>query len=154
MSNSILKVNDHPEFKKLKADKKFQSCLVDHGDEIYPNGIFRFNVSKLLKFIDENPADFALESVDVETCYSGLQKHLDEATIASADTSRPLILAEISPGRFNVIDGNHRLERAHRDGLKEVSAYKLKIPFHLKFLISKQGYVAFVDYWNEKITRI
>lgn len=146
MTNSI--------FSKLKVDKNFQPYPVDDTDEIYPNGIFRFNITKLLKSIEANPGNAPLEKVRVDPCYSGNPKSLDEKTIQSADTSKPIILAEISPDRFNVIDGNHRLERAHRDGLKEVPAYRLKIPFHLKFLILKDGYLAFIEYWNEKVENL
>ena len=34
-----------------------------------------------------------------------------ESTIAAAELSRPVILAEISPGRYNLIDGNHRMAK-------------------------------------------
>ncbi len=141
-------------FSKLKVDKEFQPCPFANDDEIFPNGIFEFNITQLLKFIGQNPAEFVPEKVKVDDLYTDLKKTLDEPTVASADITKPLILAEISPGRFNVIDGNHRLERAYRDGVKEVFAYRLKIPFHLKFLISHEGYIAFVEYWNEKVARL
>lgn len=41
--------------KKLKVDKKFQPLLKDLDDEFYPNGIFEFNITKLLMFIKANP---------------------------------------------------------------------------------------------------
>jgi hypothetical protein len=37
----------------LKLDEKFQPCPVDEGDEVYPNGIFQFNISRLLAFLDD-----------------------------------------------------------------------------------------------------
>jgi len=42
---------------------------------------------------------------------------LDESHLAGIDLSQPVILAEIAPGRFNVIDGNHRMEKARRSGI-------------------------------------
>ncbi len=34
--------------------------------------------------------------------------------------SRPILLAEIAPGLYNVIDGDHRLARARRDSAQTV----------------------------------
>jgi hypothetical protein len=39
----------------LKLDKKFQPCPLDEGDEAYPNGIFVFNIIRLLATIDAHP---------------------------------------------------------------------------------------------------
>jgi hypothetical protein len=33
---------------KLKFDKNFQPCPVEPGDELYLNGIFEFNIARLL----------------------------------------------------------------------------------------------------------
>jgi hypothetical protein len=33
--------------KRLKIDKYFTPCLADYGEEIYANGIFKFNISKM-----------------------------------------------------------------------------------------------------------
>jgi hypothetical protein len=46
---------------KLKLDKKFQPCEVDEDDEVFPNGIFVFNVTKLIAHIGTNPGDFPVE---------------------------------------------------------------------------------------------
>ncbi len=36
---------------KLKRDKKFQPCPAQTGDELYRNGIFEFNITRLLVLI-------------------------------------------------------------------------------------------------------
>jgi hypothetical protein len=46
---------------KLKLDKGFQPSPVKEGDEAYPNGIFEFNITGLLTFIDAHPGDFPIE---------------------------------------------------------------------------------------------
>jgi hypothetical protein len=72
-------------------------------------GIFVFNITRLLAFIDDKPADFSIEFIEVASIPDfGGSRHLDEKTVASADLSRPVLLAEISPGRYNLIDGHHR----------------------------------------------
>ena len=47
--------------RKLKINKKFQQLSLDEGDEFYPNGIFEFNITKLLMFIKANPQLFQPE---------------------------------------------------------------------------------------------
>ena len=106
----------------MRLDADFQSARVDEGDELFPNGIFEFNITKLLEHVKSNPDSFPVERVKVTDLPAWSSSDLDEATIQKADLSSPIVLAEISPARFNVIDGNHRLERARRDGA-EVGAW-------------------------------
>jgi hypothetical protein len=76
---------------------------------------------------------------------------LDHTTIAAADISRPVLFAEIAPGCFNLIDGNHRMARARRDGVPTVPAHRIQCPHHVAFLTSTTAYEKYVEYWNGKI---
>ena len=98
---------------KLRVDRHFSPCPVDEEDELYPNGIFVFNITKLTEFIQNNPGSFRCEEVLVKGFPAGFSR-LNESYLAEVDLSRPVILAEIAPGRFIVIDGNHRMEKARR----------------------------------------
>lgn len=40
----------------------------------------------------------------------------------SVDVTKPVIMAEIAPGHYNLIDGRHRVEKARRLGMKKVPA--------------------------------
>jgi hypothetical protein len=137
--------------RRLKVDKAFTPLPVDDGDELFPNGIFEFNVTKMLTFIGLNPDKFPVEQVEVKALLSCSPEQLDEKTIRRADLSAPIILAEISPGRFNVIDGNHRVERAGREGLKTIGARRISPEQHLAFLTSVRAYETYVGYWNGKL---
>ncbi|MFZ1731390.1 MAG: ParB/Srx family N-terminal domain-containing protein [Bacteroidota bacterium] len=66
-------------------------------------------------------------------------------------TPPPVILAEIAPGRWNLIDGNHRMEKARRLGLETLQAYKVAPDIHIRFLTTREGYLAYVEYWNGKM---
>jgi len=44
----------------------FKPCLTDEGDEIYANGIFKFNISKMIAYLHNNPDVFAPETVVVK----------------------------------------------------------------------------------------
>jgi hypothetical protein len=136
--------------KKLKV-KKFTAPSRDDGDEFFPNGFFEFNITKMIDFINRNPAQFPVEDIEVKKYAIWHSKKLNEETVAKANVSNPIILAEISPGRFNVIDGNHRLERAHQLGMEKISAYRVTVEHHLSFLTSERAYHAYVDYWNSKV---
>lgn len=138
--------------KKLKADADFKPCPVDDEDELFPNGIFVFNITKMLEYIHKNTDSIPIEKVTVgDFCrdFSSVnESHMDLVEISS-----PVILAEIAPGRYNLIDGNHRMEKARRMGIKSVQAYKLNVEQHLKFMTSKKAYVTYIEYWNSKLKK-
>jgi hypothetical protein len=75
----------------------------------------------------------------------------NEGTVRTAELSRPILLAEIAPGRFNVIDGNHRLARARRESVQMVPARRVRCPDHIPFLTSAWAYEKYVEYWNSKL---
>lgn len=66
---------------KLKLDKKFQPCLADDNDEIFPNGFFQFNITKMIEFISQNQNQFRVENVAIETYRKFVSPNLDEETI-------------------------------------------------------------------------
>ena len=135
---------------KLKINKKFTPCPIDDGDELYPNGIFVFNITKMLSFIEKNPDKFVLEQVSV-TEFNQNFSNLNESHIDSVDICRPVIFAEIAPGKFNLIDGNHRREKARRLGANTMSAFKITVEQHINFLTTEKAYLAYVEYWNSKL---
>jgi hypothetical protein len=139
------------QLRKLKSDKKFQPLPKDEEDEFYSNGIFEFNVTKLLIFIKANPHVFQPEEVSVKAVRTFPFPNLNESTIQVANIAEPIMLAEIAPDRFNVIDGNHRLERAYRDGISKIFAYKVRAEQHVACLTSVIAYEAYIEYWNSKI---
>jgi hypothetical protein len=110
----------------LRVDPRFNPCPVEDGDELFPNGIFVFNVSRMLAYLDQNPTD--VELVEIAVCHldQGFSV-LNESHVDSVDLSRPVVLAEISPGQYNLIDGHHRVEKALRHGLITLHAYRLTI---------------------------
>ncbi len=136
---------------KIKPNPKFKPLPVDDNDELFANGIFVFNISRLIAFINANPVKFLLEKAEVQSLHNFNSKNLNETTIKTANLSIPLILAEISPDRFNVIDGHHRLEKAHRSSIEEIPVYRVYAEQHLAFLTSTRAYKAYIEYWNGKV---
>jgi hypothetical protein len=135
--------------RKLKADKNFIPYEADDGDEFYPNGIFEFNITKMIKYIAEHLDEVALETVEVKDIpwYSDIEDEKLEAIKIGI----PVILAEIAPGKHNLIDGNHRMAKARKLGLKTIQAYRLKPEQHIRFLTNQKSYGIYIEYWNDKL---
>jgi hypothetical protein len=140
---------DKPE-RIFKPNKKFKPLLVDEGDEIYPNGIFSFNITKMLAYMKDNPEIFILESINTED-YRKESTAYDEHYIDSVYRTDPVILAEISPGNYNLIDGNHRVEKISRKGGGTIMAYRITPEYHMQFLTSQNAYDTYIEYWNSKV---
>jgi hypothetical protein len=136
---------------KLRLDKGFQPCPAEAGDEHYPNGIFEFNITRLLAFIDARADRFPIESITVADIPDYGSSQLNDDTVRAADLSRPVLLAEISPGLYNLIDGHHRIARARREGVASVPGRKIACPVHVAFLTSTLAYESYVEYWNSKL---
>ena len=134
----------------MNIDKNFVPVSIDEGDEYFPNGIFVFNITKMLKFINENTSDIECGTISVEK-YRRESSNINESYLDSVDLTSPVILAEICPGMYNLIDGHHRIEKAYRTGLESIPAYKLKARQHIQFLTSTEAYHSYVEYWNSKI---
>ncbi len=134
---------------KLTIDIDFTPCPESDGDEFYPNGMFVFNITKMTEHIMDNPEVFVPEEVAVRELHRFLS--LNESHVNSVDISKPVIIAEIAPSRFNLIDGQHRVEKAHRLGMETIKAYRLNVHQHIRFLTNRKAYEIYVEYWNSKI---
>ena len=143
--------SEHARAAKLKLDKTFQPCPVEPGEEFFANGIFEFNITRLLGFVETHVERFPAESVEVDDIPNYGDGNLNEEAIHTADLSRPILLAEISPGLFNLIDGNHRVAKARRQGVGTLPAYRVACPHHVRFLTSTRAYESYVEYWNDKL---
>ncbi|MCF8345936.1 MAG: ParB/Srx family N-terminal domain-containing protein [Bacteroidales bacterium] len=134
---------------KLTIDNDFTPCPESDGDEFFPNGIFVFNITKMTEHIMNNPELFVPEELAVKD----LQKFLsiNENHVDSVDISKPVIIAEIAPSRFNLIDGQHRVEKARRLGQEKIMAYRLTVHQHIRFLTSRKANEIYVEYWNSNI---
>jgi hypothetical protein len=135
---------------KLKVNNKFSPCPVNDGDELYQNGIFIVNITKMIEYVKNNTDEFDLIEIAVADFPKSFSS-IDETHVDSVDISHPVILAEISPGHYNLIDGNHRVEKARRLGKSHLLAYKLYVQQHIRFLTEKNAYLSYVRYWNVKL---
>ncbi len=138
---------------KLKVDANFVPCPVLGGDEFFANGIFEFNISRILEHLESHASDADIEEISVAD-FDHEFSVINESHVETVDFARPVVFAEISPGRFNLIDGHHRMEKARRHGAKTVRAYKLTASQHITFLTSKNAYLTYIEYWNDKVKQV
>src|ERR1700735_2173586 len=97
---------------RLRRDKRFSPCAIENDHELFANGIFEFNITRILEFLDADSVRYPVNPISVSSVPDFDGGRLHEATVRSADLNRPVLLAEISPERFNLIDGHHRIARA------------------------------------------
>lgn len=138
--------------RKIFLDVNYKPLPNNAGDEIYPNGIFNFSITRILENIASGNLKVEEEQINVskwfETHMHGL---INEEFLPKVDIIRPVIQAEIRPDMFEIIDGNHRMERAFREGLKFINSYKIMGEQLLPYFAGIRGYKAFVEYWNSKL---
>jgi hypothetical protein len=136
---------------KLKLNKKYIPAEPMKNDEMFHNGFFVWNISRLIDYIELNKKDIVLEKINVKD-YSAFCS-INEEHLPTVDITKPVILAEINPGKYNLVDGQHRLVKSYRSDIYNIDAYKLKVEQHINFFISVERYKKFVEYWNEKVKR-
>lgn len=134
----------------LSVDRSFIPAAIEAEDECYINGIFVYNITKMIKYVEGNRDKIICEDITVSK-YRKEKHNIDEGYIEYSDISKPVILAEICPGIYNLIDGHHRIEKAYRMGIESIPAYKLKPEQHIPFLTTEQAYLSYITYWNSKI---
>jgi len=135
--------------KKLAVEKDYMPCPESDGDELFANGIFVFNITRMVGHILKNPDVFLPEDVSVKDLHS--LRSMNESYVNAADIHRPVILAEIAPSRYNLIDGHNRVEKAHRMGIQTLKAYRLNVHQHIRFLTSRQAYKSYLEYCEQQI---
>lgn len=144
-----MRTNKTKHERTLTLNKNFVPITIDEGDEYYRNGIFEFNITKMLSFINSHQ-DFKPELVAVKDFVKEFSS-INKGYIESVCNTNPVILAEIAPGRYNLIDGYHRIDKARRSGTEYVTAYRIRMEQHIQFLTTQKGYIAYVEYWNGKL---
>lgn len=140
--------------RKMKLNKKFE-VISKTAEEEYHNGFFlRFNISAIIE-------DIASKKLIVESkrihIINWFKEHaiefgvINEEHLPSVDISVPIIQAEIRINKYEIIDGNHRMQKAYNDGRTYISSYKLTGEQLANYLMSKEQYESYIRYWNEKV---
>ena len=136
--------------RKLKLDEHFIPCPEEENDELYPNGIFVFNITHLLAYLQSDESRISVSEAKVSD-FPRYTDGIDQDYVDNTNLKKPVILAEIAPDRLNVIDGNHRMEKARKNIVATVPCYRVPPTVHTRFLTSHRAYEAYIEYWNDKL---
>jgi hypothetical protein len=159
------KRNNLSKTRKPVLPKSFIPTPPQEGDEYMVNGVFYFNISKMIDDIEHDRCDFTLEEIDVpEWTSESSERNLRKNFIEMADLSKPVILAEIAPDRliinpqippgnwrergYNLLDGHHRVVKASHTGTSILKAYCLPMESHIRYMY--KGLDIYKQYWDEK----
>lgn len=138
--------------REMKIDPDFVPCKLQDEEECYANGFFHFNISRMVEDIESGKLAVVRERIDVENWRRRHGKGvINEEHMPNVVLSKPVIQAEIRHDMFEIIDGHHRIEKAHRDGIPFVDSYKLKGEQLPQYLTRKESYIAYINYWNSKL---
>lgn len=150
-----MKKMKHPRALKLTKNYVPKQSMSDEI-EIYPNGIFQFSISMILEDIGYETFAPKMERIDIEKWRKThtISSRLNEEYLQTVDTKKPIIQAEIRIGRFEIIDGNHRFEKAFREGKKTINSYKIYGEELVPYFYDRKGYECFVKYWNSKLEEL
>lgn len=133
----------------LVIDRNYLPIESLENEELYRHGIFEWNISRIIKYIERNSHEILHSVIDVDKVLPSASINPDH--VDTVDLSIPVIQAEINPGTFIVIDGHHRLAKARKNHVPYVNSYKLTVSQHIPFFTSIKSYTAFVEYWNSKV---
>lgn len=131
--------------RKLPVTRANTPILPNPGDEVYACGVFSFNITAMLKWLESESRETVSMPIRI---WPVTDK--EEHNIEKADITRPIIVAEIAPDyrdfrpeiRFNdwiargysLIDGYHRVE-------KVVSAPHRVLPENISKRLMHQDFI-------------
>lgn len=137
--------------KSINIDKNFKPYPLKKGDEVFSINRLNINISGILESIKNGLLTPIEERIYVSEWMSGRFRSgtLHESHLLRVDLSKPVIQAELRPTYFELIDGNHRIMRAFRQGVEYLDSYKISSTQLIPFFTDKFSYERFVEIWNE-----
>ncbi len=94
-------------------------------------GTLLWNVEEILRDISAFPQQ-------KRSVYDLVQEnpfHGNAEYAMSTDLSKPLILIQLCNGKEKLIDGNHRLYKAQREGFEYITCYYLTVSQQQKYIV-------------------
>ena len=126
-------------------------CFPDNGEEWFWLSIFGYSISQIWKDIEVNPKLFLCGKALVKDCSRYGKDNLNPEYVKQADLNKPLILVEIAPDRYEVMDGFYCIAKALQQGMDYLPAYYLTSEQAAAYLDSEENYARYLDYWNRKV---
>lgn len=137
--------------RKLKLNKKFEP--VSTFPEEICGAFLQFNITAIVNDIASKKLIVEKKRIYINKWF---KEHfmdssgIDKDHLPLANLSVPVIQAEIRIEKYEIIDGNHRMQKAFESGRTYIDSYQLKGEQLANYLISKEQYESYVRYWNDK----
>ena len=138
--------------RKLKLNKKFEPASTT-AEEVY-GGFLQFNISAIIDDIASKKLTVEKKRIYIKSWFKEHSiEHgvINKEHLLSVNLTTPIIQAEIRIEKYEIIDGNHRMQKAFEDGRTYINSYKISGEQLANYLISKEQYESYVRYWNEKL---
>ena len=136
----------------LKLNKKFEPSSIP-AEEIY-GGFLQFNISAIFADIKSEKLTVVKKRIYIKSWFKEHSiEHgvINQEHLPSVDLNIPVLQAEIRIEKYEIIDGNHRMQKAFDEGRTYINSYQIKGEQLANYLISKEQYESYVRYWNEKV---
>ena len=94
-------------------------------------GSIMWDIEKLLNDIHK----FKKRTFNVKNLALDNPFHGNEEYATTTDTTKPLIIVNLSKDLDKLIDGNHRLQKAMKLGIEKIEAYYLLFEEHSQYIV-------------------
>ena len=138
--------------RKMKLNKKF-TPISETAEEVY-GGFLQFNISAIIQDIASKKLIVDKKRIHIKNWF---KEHsiefgvINKEHLPSVDLSVPIIQAELRINKYEIIDGNHRMQKAFDNGRIYINSYQIKGEQLANYLMSKEQYESYIRYWNEKV---
>lgn len=138
--------------RKMKLNKKF-TPISETAEEVY-GGFLQFNISAIIEDIASKKLIVDKKRIHIKNWF---KEHsiefgvINKEHLPSVDLSVPIIQAELRINKYEIIDGNHRMQKAFDNGRIYINSYQIKGEQLANYLMSKEQYESYIRYWNEKV---
>ena len=138
--------------RKMKLNKKF-TPISETAEEVY-GGFLQFNISVIIQDIASKKLIVDKKRIHIKNWF---KEHsiefgvINKEHLPSVDLSVPIIQAELRINKYEIIDGNHRMQKAFDNGRIYINSYQLSGEQLANYLMSKEQYESYIRYWNEKV---
>ncbi len=93
---------------------------------------------------------FKMKEYDVEELAASNLFYGDPEYAMQTDITQPLIVVQLTENIDKLIDGNHRLQKALKTGMKTISVYYLSFDEHHNYILNYDDeiYRKVVEHWG------
>ena len=136
----------------MKINKNFEP-ISETAEEVY-GGFLQFNISVIIEDIASKKLIVKNKRIHIKNWF---KEHpiefgvINKEHLPSVDLSVPIIQAELRINKYEIIDGNHRMQKAFDEGRTYINSYKITGEQLADYLMNEEQYKSYVNYWNEKL---